>query len=245
VVVSNDVSAASGPTATGLSDQWSFAVLTGAFAVLVAASSFVILLTGRRHALAHLNVLGTITHEAGHAAISVLTGGGVYRFQITSPDAGSVHAWWPSRLSSVAGSLAGYAAPPLAGLAAAALLHRGHASAVLTLTVVMMALLLFVSRDAITFGCVLLAGFLAFATVRWGPLWLQDYVAYTESWLLLTSEISGLAYLTIAHFCGFADGTDDADDLARETHIPSFVWILGWFVLIGWSLVKAVPLMWT
>jgi hypothetical protein len=215
-------------------------------AVLVAGLSVAFLVTRRRNVLTSLNVLGTIVHEAGHAAMSILTGGGVYRFAITSPDTGVTHVWWYTKLSSVASLVAGYAMPPLAGLGAAALLHRGHAAAVLTITVVTMALLLFVTRDVLTFGSVLLVGVLAFVTLRWGPAWLQDWVAYTEAWLLLTSEIGGLAALIAGRIRGRppAHRADDADKLGDYTHIPGFVWIAGWLSLIGWGLWRGVSLLW-
>jgi hypothetical protein len=218
---------------------------TGAFAVLVTASSFVFMITGKRHVLFHLNVFGTIVHEAGHASLSVLTGGGVYRFQITGPDAGYLHHWYPSRLSNIAISAAGYAMPTLAGLGAAALLHRGHPGAVLTITVVILVLLLVVSRDMRTVGTVLAVGVLLFAAVYWGPSWLQSCVAYVEAWLLLTSEISGLATIVLNRIRGRRNMRDDADNLARDSRVPAPMWIAGWFALIGWGLWIGVPLLWS
>ena len=222
---------------------WWVGVVTAVVALVVTALSIAAVVTGRRSVLTKLNVLGTIVHEAGHATLGVLTGGGVYRFEITSPDSGVTHVWWPSKLSSIAISMAGYAMPPLAGLGAAALLHRGHFTAVLVLTVVTMGLLLFVARDAVTFASVALVGVLMFVVARWAPGWLQAWVGYTVAWLLLTSEIGGVAALVARRVRG-RPGTDDADHLAGETHIPGFVWITGWFALIGWVLWHAVPLLW-
>jgi len=222
---------------------WWVGVVTGVVALLVTAVSIAAAATGRRGVLTKLNVLGTIVHEAGHALVGILTGGGVYRFEITSPDTGVTYGWYPSTLSSVASSAAGYAMPPLAGLGAAALLHRGHVTAVLTLTVVTMGLLLFVARDAVTFASIALLGALMFVAARWAPGWLQAWVGYTVAWLLLTSEIGGVAVLVAGRLRGWS-GSDDAAALAEETHIPGFVWITGWFALIGWVLWHGVPLLW-
>lgn len=222
--------------------------MTGLIALVVTVVSVAALTSRRRSVLTRLNVvtklnvLGTIMHEAGHALISILTGGGVYRFEITSPDSGVTSSWLPSRLSSIATSAAGYAMPPLAGLGAAALLHRGHVTAVLTFTVVTMALLLFIARDVLTFVIIALVGVLAFIIARWGPGWLQAWASYTEVWLLLTSEIAGVATLVVRRLRGQPAG-DDADDLADQTRIPAFVWIAGWFILFGWVLWHGVPLL--
>jgi hypothetical protein len=232
---------------------WWVVLATAVFAVLVSASSLAPLVTGKRNALYNVNVFGTIAHEASHAFLTVLTGGGVYRFQITGPDSGATHGWYPSRLSAIAVDIAGYAMPSLAGLGAAALLHRGHAAAVLTITVTTLVLLLFVTRDAITLFSVLLVGVLVFATLYWGPVWLRNWVAYTEAWLLLTSEIGGLANIVANRTRARRRGReqerrakydDDADHLADRTHVPASVWIVGWFVVIGWTLWHGVPLLW-
>jgi hypothetical protein len=96
----------------------------------------------------------------------------------------------------------------------------------------------------ITIGCVLGVGFAAFATLRWGPVWLQVGVAYAETWLLLTSEIAGVGDIIAARFRGRVAETDDAAHLAEKTHIPGFIWIAAWLALIGWALWKGVPLLW-
>ena len=219
-----------------------WAMAAGIFALLVSASTFATLLSGRRRWLPVVNLLGTIVHEAGHATVCLLTGGGVYRLEITAPDAGSVESGSRSRLSRIATSAAGYAMPTLAGLGAAALLQHGHAPAVLTLTVVVMLLLLVVARGLLTMVAVAGVGFLAFATLFWGPGWLQAGLACTEAWLLLTSELGGVAVL-IAVRVRRRGGTDDAVNLARATHIPGLIWIAGWLFLIGWGLWQAAPIL--
>lgn len=222
---------------------WWVVGVTGGLALLVSLSSFAGMLTGRRAALSRANLLGTIVHEAGHAAVSVATGGGVLRLRIVSCGSGYVHSWSTSRLSSIVTSAAGYAMPPLAGLGAAALLHRGHPGAVLIITVVLMALLLPVCRDLLTLAAVAGIGLAAFGGVRWGSVSLQEFIAYTEAWLLLTSEIVGLAYIAIIRIIDNAPREDDAANLAARTHVPGVVWIVGWFGVLGWGLWEAVPLL--
>ena len=231
-------------TAKAPAPGWWLVAGTGLFAVLVTGSSFVLVATGRRRALITVNVVGTMVHEAGHALVACLTGGGVYRFRITSPDSGHVLAWHKTWWSSLAITAAGYSAPPLAGLGAAALLHKGQAAAVLTLTVAMSLLILWVARDLLTLGCVVTIGGVAAVALFWGPPEVQVLVAYLEAWLLLFSELGGLTYLVVNRMRGLESGADDATSMAEQTSIPGVVWIVAWFALVVWSLWTAIPLLW-
>lgn len=231
-------------TAVAPAPGWWLVALTGLFAVLVTAFSIVGPVTGRRHVLVNLNVLGTVVHEAGHALVACLTGGGVYRFRITSPDSGSVDSWYFTRFSSVTTSLAGYAMPPLAGLGAAALLAKGQAAAVLTVTAAMSILILWVARDLLTLACIVAIGGIAAAALYWAPAWLQVLVAYLEAWLLLFSELGGLAALIANRVRYVQRDADDADNLADDTSIPGVLWIAAWLALILWALWTAFPLLW-
>jgi hypothetical protein len=219
-------------------------LLTGAFAVAVSASAFVAMTTNRDRLLTVVNLVGTIVHETGHALAAVVTGGEAVRLRTTSPNSGSTTLRNLSWLPDVVTTASGYAMPTLAGLGAASLLHHGKTVTILTLTVVVMAvLLLFVCRDLVTICDVIAVGGLAFVTLRWAPTLVQNYFVYTETWLLLTSEIAGVVAIVVDHAHG-RRGTDDADVLARLTLIPPFVWITGWLVLIGWGLWTAIPLLW-
>uniref|UniRef100_UPI003F494F81 M50 family metallopeptidase n=1 Tax=Amycolatopsis sp. CA-096443 TaxID=3239919 RepID=UPI003F494F81 len=223
------------------------AVSTGLVAVLVSAATFALMLAGpaRWRPLTRANALGTVFHEGGHALLSIATGGGVYRIEITSPDSGLTRTWSTSRLGRIPTMFAGYAMPPLAGLGAAALLHRGLAPAVLALTVLAMALVLLVTRDRFTFAVVAGIGLAAFATLKWGPDWLQNTLAYLQAWLLLTSELGGVAALVANRVRGGSRGqADDAAGLAAASPLPPAVWIAGWVALIGWAIWTAAPMLW-
>ncbi|WP_370965853.1 M50 family metallopeptidase [Amycolatopsis sp. cg9] len=224
---------------------WGLVGVTAVFAVAVSATSSVLVATGTWTVLNRVNVLGTLFHEGGHALVSILTGGGVFRIEITSAESGGTWHWNPSPFARVLATASGYAMPPLAGLGAAALLHRGLAPAVLFLTVAAMVLILLVTRDAITLVAVVAVGAVAFCALRWAPVWLQNGVAYAEAWLLLTSELGGLAALVANRARGgFRGQDDDASSLAERTGIPSFVWIAAWFTLIGWAVWHAFPMLW-
>lgn len=220
-------------------------LLTGVFAAAVSVGSFVTMTTDRDRLLTVVNLVGTIVHEAGHALAAVVSGGEVVRLRVNSPTSGSTTLRKLTWLADVVTTASGYAMPTLAGLGAALLLHHRKTTVVLTLTVVIMALLLLlVCRDLVTICDVIAVGGLAFVTLRWAPTLLQNCFVYAETWLLLTSEIAGVANIVVNHARG-RRGADDADVLARLTFIPSFVWIVGWLVLIGWGLWTAMPLLWS
>ncbi|MFD9704630.1 M50 family metallopeptidase [Lentzea sp. NPDC059081] len=229
---------------TGLPESWLVSA-TGTAALLLTATAVVPRITHVRRVMFLLTVLSTIFHEAGHALACCATGGGVRVIEIYTPDSGRTSVWHYSAFSSIVTTAAGYAVPPLAGLGAASLLSRGHAPMVLTITVVVMALVLVVTRDLITLVSVVAVGLVAFAVLRWGTVGLQHGVAYTEAWMLLFGEGAGLWALLSNRFRGAGDpGSDDASSLAGKTGIPAVLWIAAWVALLVWSLWKAVPLLW-
>ncbi|UOZ06284.1 M50 family metallopeptidase [Amycolatopsis sp. WQ 127309] len=219
--------------------------ITALVAVVAVVTAFAVPASGRRSVFYRANFLGTLFHEGGHALVSVLTGGGVFRIEIDSPESGGTWHWNPSPFARVLATAAGYAMPPLAGLGAAALLHRGLSPAVLLLTLVTMLFILLVTRDMLTFVVVVAVGAVMFGALRWAPPWLKNGIAYAEAWLLLTSEIGGLRALLANRFAGgFRGQEDDAASVAERTGIPSLVWIAAWFALIGWAVWHAFPLLW-
>lgn len=223
--------------------HWVVPMTTGMLALLVSAAAVLPRVTWVRRIAFAFNAVGTITHEFGHAAAGVVTGGGVYLIQVHSPHAGVAYTWHYSRFSAFLISATGYATPPLLGLGAASLLARGHAPMVLALTIAAMALVLVVTRDLITLAVVLGLGGIAALALYTRLEWLQHWVAYAETWLLLLSEVTGVLVLVMARIHG-RDDSDDADDLADITGVPGVLWIAGWSALIGWALWNAVPQLW-
>jgi hypothetical protein len=224
---------------------WEVVGITALFAFAVSLTSFTTPPSGRPSLLRNAKILGTLFHEGGHAAVTLLTGGDVSRVAITSARGGTTYQTPDSALGDVLATAAGYAVPPLAGLGAAALLHRGHVSAVLVLTLAALGFILLFTRDLLTFAVLVVVGAVVYCALRYAPGWLRTAVAYTEAWLLLTSEIDGVRMLVVARMQdGFRNRTDDAAALAKTTKMPSPLWIVGWFVLNGWALWHAFPLLW-
>ncbi|WP_410673269.1 M50 family metallopeptidase [Amycolatopsis sp. cmx-4-68] len=224
---------------------WGVVALTALFAFAVSLTSVVTPPSGRRSLLRNANVLGTLFHEGGHALVILLTGGDVSRLAITSAGSGHVEGNHDSGLGAVLAGAAGYAMPPLTGLGAAVLLHRGHVQAVLVLTLAVLAFLLLFARDLLTVVLIVVVGAVVYSALRYAPDWLRTAVAYTEAWLLLTSEIDGVRILVVNRKQnGYKTQKDDAAALAKSTKMPSPLWIIGWFALNGWAVWQAFPLLW-
>ncbi|WIX93138.1 M50 family metallopeptidase [Amycolatopsis sp. DG1A-15b] len=223
---------------------WGVVAVTALFAFAVSLTSVVTPPSGRRSLLRNANVLATLFHEGGHALVSLLMGGEVSRVKIEDAEGGVTFSRGNVGLAGVLVSAAGYAMPPLAGLGAAALLHRGRVSAVLVLTLVAMVFLLLLARDLRTLIMIVLVGAVVYAALRYAPGWLRTAVAYAEAWLLLTSELSGVQILVSnRRRNGYRGHTDDAALLAKQTKLPSPLWIGGWFLLNGWAIWHAAPLL--
>jgi hypothetical protein len=223
---------------------WGVVAVTALFAFAVSLTSVVTPPSGRRSLLRNANVLGTLFHEGGHALVVLLVGGTVLRVKIDDAEGGGTLSRGSAGLASVLVSAAGYAMPPLAGLGAAALLHRGHVQAVLVLTLVAMVFLLLFARDLRTLIMIVAVGAVVYSALRYAPGWLRTGIAYAEAWLLLTSELGGVQVLVSnRRRHGFRGHEDDAALLAKQTKLPSPLWIGGWFLLNGWAIWHAAPLL--
>ena len=184
-------------------------VVSGALAVVIV----LVLVAGGSVA-----VLDTVAHEGAHVAVGMLTGRRVLNFEVTDGDSGGTYSektgWGPGRILT---SFAGYVAPPLLGLAGAALLVAGEAWPLLWAVVVLLVLAWIKARnDLTTFVLVLLAGFIGYVALYGTPV-LQAAFAAGLVWLLL---ISGLRSAVMSS----TDDRSDAASLARDTLIPRVVW---------------------
>ncbi|MGW3965224.1 M50 family metallopeptidase [Amycolatopsis sp. NPDC005003] len=223
---------------------WGVVALTALFAFAVSLTSVVTPPSGRRSLLRNANLLATLFHEGGHALVALLVGGNVSHVKIDSAEGGTTWSGGHTGLGSVLVSAAGYAMPPLAGLGAAVLLHQGRVTAVLVLTLAALVFILLLARDPRTFIMIVVVGAVVYSALRYAPGWLRTGVAYAEAWLLLTGEIAGVRVLvTIRRAKGFRGHTDDAALLAKQTKMPSPLWIGGWFLLNGWAIWHAAPLL--
>ncbi len=189
--------------------------------VLVAAG--VLLPPARRWARA----LGTLVHEAGHAAVGLLVGRRFHGFTIGKDLSGAAVTSGPERgLGRVLTTWAGYPAPAVlgAGLVSAAL--HGWAGAVTAAGTVVLLLLLVMARSWRTGGLVLLAAVLSALTFWFGDaagVPLRAGLVAGVGLVLLLMAWDGLAAVARSR-----DRTQDPGTLAALTHLPAWFWLATW-----------------
>lgn len=176
----------------------------------------------------------TIAHEAGHAIVATLLGRDVRGIRLHSDTSGlTTHSGSTKRLPLALTAFAGYPAPAVVGLGAAALLYAGYAFALLWIVVLLLVLVLVQIRNVYGFLVLVLTiggfGWLAWAA----PDAWRVGVAYGVAWLLLLGAVRAVVEL---HGSRREAGgrSSDADALARSTHVPGVMWVgVFWLVTVA------------
>jgi Peptidase M50B-like len=179
----------------------------------------------------------TIAHEAGHATVATLLGREVRGIRLHADTSGlTTHAGSTKRLPLALTAFAGYTAPAVVGVGAAALLHFGYAFALLWLVVVLLVVVLVQIRNAYGFVVLVLA-IGAFGWLAWAaPDAWRVGVAYGVAWLLLLGAVRAVVELHGSRRAAGGGGSD-ADALARLTRVPGVVWVaLFWLVTVACAL---------
>ena len=122
-------------------------------------------------------------------------------------------------------AVAGYVAPPLLGLAAAALLAIGHLTGMLLLSLVLLAGLAVAIRNAYGMLAVLVALVTVAAVCLYGSAVVQAGFGYVMTWFLLLGGIRPVVELAGQRRRGGARRSD-ADQLARLTPVPGGGWVM-------------------
>lgn len=178
----------------------------------------------RRAWLISRNVV-TIAHEGGHAIVALVTGRRLAGVRLHANTAGeTVSAGSPDGPGMVLTIAAGYLAPPLLGLGAAALLAAGHPIVMLLASLILLTGLTAFMRNgygvaatAMASAGVLLVCWLASPVV-------QAVFAYAATWFLLFGAVRPVLELQRTRRRGRTRFTD-ADELARLTGIPGIMWV--------------------
>jgi Peptidase M50B-like len=174
----------------------------------------------------------TIAHEGGHALMALLTGRRVNSVRVLRSTAGvTVSEGSPAGLGIVLTAAAGYLAPPLLGLGAAALLATGHLAGMLMLSLGMLAALAIAIRNAFGLLAVVVTG-AAIAAVLWraSPVG-ESAFGYALTWFLLVGGVRPVLELQRSRR---RDRRTDADQLAALTGAPAGLWVaLFWLVALG------------
>ncbi|MBA8827905.1 hypothetical protein FHX42_005312 [Saccharopolyspora lacisalsi] len=216
-------------TATTPAPTWWMVLATGIAAALVAIPN----------SMVRMDVVSTLTHEAGHGIASLLTGGGAHRIELTSPDSGTTTTSHTDSWSDVITCAAGYLAPPASGLWAAFALSDGHAPAVLAAGVAVALFVLALARNTRAFLSSIITAAVLAALLVSGAAWAQTTAVTLIVWLLLVCEFGSLVAMVGSRITGKVWDHDDAKALAEMTRIPALLWIAGWSVFNGWALYTA------
>lgn len=173
----------------------------------------------------------TIVHEGGHALAALATGRRLAGVRLYRNTAGVTYsAGRPDGPGIVLTAAAGYPAPSLLGLGAAALLAIGHLTGMLLLSLLLLAGLVIAIRNAYGMLAVLVTGAAIAAVCLLASPEVQAGFGYTMTWFLLLGGIRPVFELQRERR---RDRTaSDADQLARLTPVPGTVWV-GFFGLFA------------
>lgn len=167
----------------------------------------------------------TIAHEGGHALAALLTGRKLTGVRLHSDTSGvTVSVGKPSGPGMVATAAAGYLAPSALGLGAAGLLAAGHITALLWISLLLLAGMLVLIRNLFGVVSVLASGSAVFAVSWFASAVVQAAFAYLLTWFLLVAGPRPVLELHRKRRHGAAPYSD-ADQLARLTGIPGLAWV--------------------
>lgn len=173
----------------------------------------------------------TIAHEGAHGLIAALVGRKLSGIRLHSDTSGvTVSRGKPTGGGMIAVLLAGYPGPALFGLAAAFVLSRGYAVALLWGLLLALVILLLQIRNLFGLWSVLVFGALVFGVTWWGSTSVQTTFAHLLTWFLLLA--APRAVLELQHSRRRGQGrSSDADQLRRLTGVPALMWV-GVFALV-------------
>lgn len=199
-------------------------VLASAVAALIAVAS--------RRLWPLTRTVVTIAHEGGHALVALATGRRLGGVRVLRSTAGvTVSSGSRSGPGIVATTAAGYTAPPLLGLTAAALLATGHLFALLVLSLAGLAGLAIAIRNVYGMAAVLVTG-AAIGVVLWrGTPLAEAAFGYLLTWFLLFGGVRPVLELQRTRRRRPSRSTD-ADQLAELTGLPGWLWV-GIFALVA------------
>ncbi|HEX9064111.1 MAG TPA: M50 family metallopeptidase [Streptosporangiaceae bacterium] len=203
-------------------------------AIGACALALVLVVSARAWPLARTVV--TIVHEGGHAVVALATGQRRVRIRLYRDTAGETRS--RGRRDGVGVTLtaaAGYPAPALVGLGAAALLAIGHLTAMLLLGLVFLIALAFAVRNPYGLLAVIVTAAGVAAVCLYASPVVQAGFGYVMTWFLLFGSLRPVIELQRDRRAG-RGWRSDADQLARLTSVPGGAWV----VLFGLIAVAAL-----
>ena len=168
----------------------------------------------------------TMVHEGGHAVVALATGQRRVRVRLYRDTAGeTVSAGAADGLGLALTAAAGYPAPSLVGLGAAALLAVGHVTGMLLLGLALLGGLAIAIRNPYGMLAVLATAATVAAVCLYASAVVQAGFGYVMTWFLLFGSVRPVMELQHQRRRGRAQRTD-ADQLARLTRMPGGAWVM-------------------
>jgi hypothetical protein len=171
-------------------------------------------------------IVVTIVHEGGHALVALATGRRLAGVRLYRDTGGvTVSAGRRDGPGIALTTAAGYPAPSLLGLGAAALLAIGHLTGMLLLSLVLLAGLAIAVRNVYGMLAVLATAAAVAAVCLFASAVVQAGFGYTMTWFLLLGGVRPVIELQRERRRDRTRRTD-ADQLARLTPVPGGAWVM-------------------
>jgi Peptidase M50B-like len=167
----------------------------------------------------------TIVHEGGHLLVALATGRRLARVRLYRNSAGETVSTGKANGPGITlTTVAGYPAPSLLGLGAAALLAIGHLTGMLLLSLVLLVALAVAVRNAYGMLAVLVTAGAVAAVCLFASALAQAAFGYAITWFLLLGGVRPVIELQRERRRGRILRSD-ADQLARLTPVPGGAWV--------------------
>jgi hypothetical protein len=168
----------------------------------------------------------TMVHEGGHAVVALVTGQRRVRVRLYRDTAGeTVSAGAAGGVGVALTAAAGYPAPSLVGLGAAALLAVGHLTGMLLLGLVLLVGLAIAVRNPYGMAAVAATAATVAAVCLYASAVIQAGFGYVMTWFLLFGSVRPVMELHHQRRRGRTHRSD-ADQLARLTRMPGGAWVV-------------------
>ncbi|GLU47551.1 M50 family metallopeptidase [Nocardiopsis ansamitocini] len=168
----------------------------------------------------------TIAHEGGHALVALLSGRQLTGVRLHSDTSGvTVSRGRPDGIGMIMTILAGYTAPSVVGLAGIVLLTGGRITALLWISILLLAAMLLLIRNVYGVVSVVGTGAVVFLISWFTPAEVQSVCAYLFTWFMLFASVRPVFELQ-AQRRRQPSPHSDADQLDRLTGVPGTAWVL-------------------
>jgi hypothetical protein len=193
--------------------------------VVIGTAVVALLLIAWRPVWRHTRQVVTIAHEGAHGLIAALVGRKLTGIRLHSDTSGvTVSQGKPTGAGMIAVLLAGYPGPALFGLAAAFVLGKGYAVALLWGLLLALFILLLQIRNLFGLWSVVAFGTVVFVVSWWGSAEVQSAFAHLLTWFLLLAAPRAVLELQSSRRYG-GGRSSDADQLRRLTGVPALLWV--------------------